>query len=802
MSETKRPILLNDELQDVTMLHPSNGTLKLSMNDVSECTLTLEDNAETVPFHAWVKVFNQLGFVGIFRRTSRSQTIGSDYNCTLRHGIDILQDGIWNEETTFEGTKAQFIQAILAKQTQLIKGPGDSSPRAPWVLGSCADTSTVKQDINYDNLMDLLKGSMDEGGDYYLTYDQTVWPWQVSVVAKPSAVESEFRLERNMERCRINDDDSELCTRLYLNVNSMQEDEELEEETDITVEQNKSVVRIYNNSTAQALYGIIEKTADIDIRGDLPESDSDPCPEADDWADDFLDRRKAPKLQIEIDGYVLKQITGSNWDESKIGTKSRVSLPDYATYIEERCVTVTYPSLYATPDKVTVSLANVLPEYTKSFNNTATNVRKLNKASRAGARKAESFEQHFEITDQAGNVLRQAGMHLDANGMLVYADDFENMVGAKFNVQADRIGMVVGTYDDGRNYIKAGEIALSINTSTGESTALINADHVNISATSTAHLLSGSIVYDADGNLVLKESSGGGIVVERTESGTTATFGVWDRGTLTGGVMVDEINGQSTTYITGNKINISATNTVQTLAGAMEMDASGNLVIKDGAGFKLRKTVSGSTAEFGVWDKDELTGGMMVQQINGQTGTKLTLNADVIDINGIITSLITEDIQVMNITVTGDGTFTDGVVASYVSATDSQSNFIDIYTEALDVDGNAGVSGNLTVTGAVSGASVSGTSVSAGTLSATGQSSLQNVNASGWVQGSAFYISGDSNPATWKHIEVVTDISVAKYTGWNFATCDSTGAVVNNYYMQAVKDVTPTTKTIYYLGHL
>ena len=48
------------------------------------------------------------------------------------------------------------------------------------------------------------------------------------------------------------------------------------------------------------------------------------------------------------------------------------------------------------------------------------------------------------------------------------------------NELGSKVGMVVGTYD-GQNYIKAGEIALSINESTGETAALINATHVLVS---------------------------------------------------------------------------------------------------------------------------------------------------------------------------------------------------------------------------------------------------------------------------------------------------------------------------------
>ena len=161
------------------------------------------------------------------------------------------------------------------------------------------------------------------------------------------------------------------------------------------------------------------------------------------------------------------------------------------------------------------------------------------------------------------------------------------------------IGMVAG-YKDGNQYIKAGQIVLAINESgeSGgyESAAYVNADHVNISATNTAHLLAGSIVYDENGRLVLKESSGGGIYVERTEQGTTSSFGIWDKGNLTGGIMV--------------------------------------------------------------------------QQINGQTGTKLTLGADVIDINGLVTALLAYDVTVKTLSTVGTATFEGDVYAPGLTITD------------------------------------------------------------------------------------------------------------------------------------
>ena len=467
------PELLTASLGVANILHPTDGSLMLKMDGPSEATLTLEDKAESIPMHGWVKIYNQLGFVGIFRRISREQDITTNNTYNLRHGIDILQDSVWDAEETYEGTTTQFLTALLNKQTQLVNGV------KPWVLGTCADTSNVKKDINYDNLLDLFEGVTEQGGGYYFTYDQTSFPWTVNLVAKPSAVESEFRLNRNIERCRISDNDSELCTRLILNVNQMVDDTALAQKTGKTVKQNESVIRTYNNTAAQANYGIIVKTADIDVTQDT--FPNGPFPEADAWAQDFLNRRADPLLNIEIDGHVLKGITGFDWDDSKIATQVRVALPEYATAIAERCISVNYTRLYGDPDRVTIGLANALPTFSSSMKSTQKTVAQNSRGGRGSARQAESFEQHFQITDDSGNIIKQAGMSLDANGLIVYADDLSNdkLIGTKFLVHSNEIGMVIGTYPDGTNFIKGGEITLAINDDHG-TTATIAADCINI----------------------------------------------------------------------------------------------------------------------------------------------------------------------------------------------------------------------------------------------------------------------------------------------------------------------------------
>lgn len=89
---------------------------------------------------------------------------------------------------------------------------------------------------------------------------------------------------------------------------------------------------------------------------------------------------------------------------------------------------------------------------------------------------------HWEDTD---SILTQAGMILNSQGVLIYADDNPNMIASKLNVQADRISLVVeGTGDNA--HIKAASIVLAINSQTGSSSLSINADKVVLSGTTTS----------------------------------------------------------------------------------------------------------------------------------------------------------------------------------------------------------------------------------------------------------------------------------------------------------------------------
>lgn len=156
---------------------------------------------------------------------------------------------------------------------------------------------------------------------------------------------------------------------------------------------------------------------------------------------------------------------------------------------------------------------------------------------------------------------------------------------AQFDKKTDKygsmIGMTVGTRNGGY-YIKAGQIVLAINKSgeTGEyeSSAFINAAHVNISATNDIHTLAGDIEHDANGRLVIKNAAG--MYVKKTESGHTSYFGVFDDSNLTAGVIATKVNGEPSTYIQGRNIYIGNQDSVTVINGKITLDQVTADVIK------------------------------------------------------------------------------------------------------------------------------------------------------------------------------------------------------------------------------
>ncbi len=88
---------------------------------------------------------------------------------------------------------------------------------------------------------------------------------------------------------------------------------------------------------------------------------------------------------------------------------------------------------------------------------------------------------HAEQLATDGSILAQAGLTLDAQGVLIYADNNPNMIGAKLKVQADQIALVVtGTGANAK--VNSASIVAGINSqdTSASSFVRIQADMINL----------------------------------------------------------------------------------------------------------------------------------------------------------------------------------------------------------------------------------------------------------------------------------------------------------------------------------
>lgn len=268
------PRLLNADLTERERLHPNAATLNLVLKGASDATITLSDDGPEVAVHDWVGLYTQRGFNGIYRVSNVTRSIRQQTEITLLHGIDVLHDSVWQAQIEFDGTVETFLDALLSQQTQLVNGV------RPWVLGVCEDHSPYKKSINYDDLFDLLNEMVEDGGEYYFSYDQSSFPWTVNLVSRGTEPQSEFRLTRNMRAASVTYNDADLCTRLILSDNHKSKNG--------GVSTNKRALLTYDNPAAQAVWGVVIKTADIDTEDDIEHEDYS---EANEWARSFLARR-------------------------------------------------------------------------------------------------------------------------------------------------------------------------------------------------------------------------------------------------------------------------------------------------------------------------------------------------------------------------------------------------------------------------------------------------------------------------------------------------------------------------------
>lgn len=379
--------LTGTRLKEAGRFHPISMPIDLNILPLSTATMTLAENDLDVKVHDFAELYNQHGSVGIYRVASIEKVYRGRRRVELNHALDVLNDAIYatldNDEEEFDGTPTEYITKLLGAQTQKI----GNTPF--WQLGTCEDTETIQKKLRFQNVLEALCDLAKTHEGFYFTFDFTTFPWTLNFVARDNTVMSEFRLNRNIASCSVTVDDSDLCTRLYLSVDTKTV---VTEGTETAGEKTEQSFHVYDDLAAQnAGWGVVEKSAGVEFA-----SAEIRTAKLQAWVNDYFARHHAPLAQISIDGQDLKEVTGVSIDEAHMGRICRVALPEYADLFLERVVTVSYPDALRKPTSVKVSLANKR----QTAEDSIAAVRK--EASRAGggaggaAKKAENNETEIE----------------------------------------------------------------------------------------------------------------------------------------------------------------------------------------------------------------------------------------------------------------------------------------------------------------------------------------------------------------------------------------------------------------------
>lgn len=442
MASVRLPRLLRDalsgaELLETGRLHPSALSVTLNLIPLSQADMTLEEDDLTLRVHDLVEIYGQNGSLGIYRVTSIATTYAGQRKVSLNHALDVLSDAILPGEDPVTGTVASVLGTLLAAQTAKLGG------QSYWQLGTVEDTATYTIDNRYNNVLDCLTDMAEKENGYYFAFDFGTFPWTLHFLARNSTVMTEFRLPRNVENCRVTLDDGEQCTRLYLSVDTTT--------TDDNGEKTTTTHAVYDDAAGQAEWGVISKKEGIDA-ADVPDVSA--------WVQKYFDRYREPSVQIEVDGLELYRLTGEQLDEVHMGRLCRVALPDYDTVFGERIVTLNYPDLLRTPERVRVSLANKKLTAAKSFSSLNRSASDNAASSRRNYLSSQQNSYSLRATDrhvtEQGEILHAAGLEIDPHGVWLFAKEegVNTGLGAEFKVQADGISALVqktGINDLGEN---------------------------------------------------------------------------------------------------------------------------------------------------------------------------------------------------------------------------------------------------------------------------------------------------------------------------------------------------------------
>lgn len=407
-------------------LHPVSCSVSRNLQPLSTANMTLLES-ESISALDWVEITTPDGITEYYRVASVSTSMETGQKSVyLEHGACTLGDTlITGSSTTIKNTVENVLGRILQDNDY-------------WSVGTVECTQTIYADLGDNTPLDAISTIMENIPQYYARfYQQTDAIWRVDILQRPTTAVCEARLSRNLESCDISYDANDICTRVYAD----------------------GLSGGYQDSSRINQYGVHEKT--MSLNDGLDQSQKTAIVTA------YLNAHDTPAVSVSISAVELSQITGLSEDKFVVGTVCKVVIPWLNVTKTEVITQKTYSDCYGAPQRVTLTLANPVPDLSIAV---AQASRGAAGTAREQAKQNKRFETHFEQTDEYFRLIATDTEwdELGHGTVTAYGQIVLNSNSFQALVQA------VG--QDGE--VTAASITLAINAE--GSNAIIDADHVRI----------------------------------------------------------------------------------------------------------------------------------------------------------------------------------------------------------------------------------------------------------------------------------------------------------------------------------
>ena len=393
-------LFVNDKFKQI--VNPVSVSITQNIMPLSTAVITLP-KGENLPSRSYVELFTPYGSAGMFRVRSPRDAYGQEVTAAeLEHMISEVGDYLVKEEVS----EMKAADAAMKQAFKYYKG-------GRWQLGSVSalGTGKIAYEVDYDRVLDVMLSILQQKHDCMMAFDFSTKPWTVSIVKKVGTVSAEGRLSRNVTSAIVTNDDTELVTRAWYQVFD---------------KKKKPTWKSKDSNVSK--YGLVE----MPVRTSSDMTDA----EITKTVDAFLADHSKPRVSINIQAVELCQITGESLDKLEVGKLYRLALPDDGTSFEDYITSIEWSDVYNDSTSVTVTLGDeedTVPTFLHNLDakgaggggggGAKDDLEKLKKEYYTIFDKQDEYIGLLSVhQDEQGNILEQAGLTLNPDGLLVYAE--------------------------------------------------------------------------------------------------------------------------------------------------------------------------------------------------------------------------------------------------------------------------------------------------------------------------------------------------------------------------------------------